>query len=335
MRVIEIRSAVASKDPHSSTASTDTLQIAERAMPKPEAHEVLIEVVAAGVNRPDVLQRKGLYTVPAGASDLPGLEVAGYVHAIGAAVTQFKIGDAVCALCNGGGYAEYVCVPAAQCLPKPPALTWQQAAAVPETFFTVWSNLFLRGQLKQHETVLIHGGSSGIGTTAIMLSHQFGARVITTVGNADKAQACQTLGAVAINYKQQDFYSEIMLLTDQRGVDVVLDMVGADYLSRNLNCLALDGRLILLALQSGGKTELEMGKILYKRLTIMGSTLRPQSHVQKAAIAKSLHEHVWPLFAQGLCHPIIHAVYPLAAAADAHRTMEASQHIGKLVLQVK
>ncbi|MBA3581061.1 MAG: NAD(P)H-quinone oxidoreductase [Gammaproteobacteria bacterium] len=331
MRVIEIKVPLDKSAPR----PPEILQLAQRPQPIPAAHEVLIEVIAAGINRPDILQRKGLYPVPAGASDVPGLEVAGYIKTVGAEVTQFKIGDAVCALCNGGGYAEYVCVPAGQCLPKPTALSWAQAAALPETFFTVWSNLFLRGQLQAGETVLIHGGSSGIGTTAIMLSRYFGARVITTVGSDAKAQACKALGAETINYKQDDFHTEVMRLTENKGVDVILDIVGAEYFNKNINCLAEEGRLVLLALPSGAKTELDMSKILFKRLKIMGSTLRPQSNEKKAAIARSLYEHVWPILEQAKCLPIVHAAYPLVAAAEAHHMLESSAHIGKLVLNVK
>jgi NADPH:quinone reductase len=317
----------------------EVLKPARRPMPAAGAGEVLIKVAAAGVNRPDVLQRQGNYTPPPGASDLPGLEVAGTIVALGAGVTEWKTGDAVMALVAGGGYAEYCTAPAPQCLPVPPNVPGGfgmiEAAAVPETTFTVWTNVFERGQLKAGETFLVHGGSSGIGTTAIQLAHAFGAKVITTVGGADKAAACRKLGAdLAINYRDQDFVKEVMAATGNKGADLILDMVGGDYINRNLACLAVDGRLVQIAFLQGAKAEINLAGVMMKRQTITGSTLRPRSIAQKGEIAAALKAKVLPLLAAGTVKPVIFKTLPLAQAAEAHRLMESSAHIGKIVLTV-
>jgi putative PIG3 family NAD(P)H quinone oxidoreductase len=306
-----------------------------RPTPAPADGEVLIKVAAAGVNRPDVVQRQGKYPAPPGASDIPGLEVAGTVAALGAGVSQWRVGDVVCALLAGGGYAEYATAPAPQCLPVPDGLDLISAAAIPETFFTVWTNVFERGRLAAGETILVHGGSSGIGTTAIQMARAFGATALVTAGSAEKCAACEKLGAErAINYRTEDFGQVVRTLTGGRGVDVILDMVGGDYFPRNLDALAVDGRLVQIALLHGAKVELLLWTLMQRRLTITGSTLRPRSVAEKGAIATSLRKAVWPLIAQGRIRPIIHATYPLAQAAEAHRVMEASEHIGKLVLTV-
>jgi putative PIG3 family NAD(P)H quinone oxidoreductase len=325
MRVIEI----------SQFGGPDVLQIAQRGTPAPGAGEVLIKVVAAGVNRPDIAQRYGKYPPPPGASDIPGLEVSGHIAAKGEGVVQWQEGDAVCALVTGGGYAEYCIAPQSQCLRLPSTLTMIEAAAVPETFFTVWTNGFERGRLKAGETMLVHGGSSGIGTTAIQLCTAFGARVFATAGSDAKVEACQRLGAeAAVNYRTSDWVEAIKQLTAGRGVDVVLDMVGGDYVSRNLEVLATDGRLIQIAFLKSSKVELDLMQVMRRRLTITGSTLRPRSPEEKGAIARELATHVWPLFESGAVKPVIHAQFPLERAADAHRMMEESQHIGKIVLTV-
>jgi putative PIG3 family NAD(P)H quinone oxidoreductase len=313
----------------------EVLRPVERPVPVPAAGEILIAVAAAGVNRPDVVQRLGLYPAPPGASDLPGLEVAGTVAAVGEDVTGWQEGDRVCALIAGGGYAEYATAPAPQALPVPYDLDMVQAAGIPETYFTVWSNVFDRGHLADGESILIHGGSSGIGTTAIQLACAFGATAYVTVGNAEKARFCEELGAAkAINYREQDFVDEIKSLTDGAGVDVILDMVGGDYLPRNIRCLKADGRLLQIALMAGREGELDLGRLMTRRLTVTGSTLRPRSVETKGEIAKSLREKVWPLFEAGKIAPVIHRTFPLSEASRAHELMESSSHIGKIILTV-
>jgi putative PIG3 family NAD(P)H quinone oxidoreductase len=305
----------------------------ERPQPKPAAGEVLIRVAAAGVNRPDVSQRRGSYPPPPGASDIPGLEVAGTIVEIGAEVRDWRTGDDVCALVAGGGYAEFCVAPAPQCLPVPRGLDMVAAAAIPETFFTVWTNVFERGRLQSGEWILIHGGSSGIGTTAIQLARVRGARVIATAGSADKCAACEWLGAErAINYRTTDFAAGVRELVGERGVDVVLDMVAGDYVQRNLDVLAVDGRLVQISLLGGATAQVNMGTIMRRRLTITGSTLRQRSVAEKGALAAALKAQVWPLLESGAVKPVIHATFPLRSAADAHRLMESSTHIGKIVL---
>jgi putative PIG3 family NAD(P)H quinone oxidoreductase len=307
----------------------------ERPTPAVVAGEVLVKVAAAGVNRPDVMQRQGKYPPPPGASDIPGLEIAGEITAVADDVTAWSVGDRVCALVSGGGYAEFCSAPATQCLPIPAGLDMIQAAAVPETFFTVWTNVFERGRLAAGETILIHGGSSGIGTTAIQLAHAFGARVLTTAGSDEKCSACRALGAeVAINYRSADFVAGVRDATGGHGVDLVLDMVGGEYLPRNIDCLAMDGRLVQIGLLGGAKSPINMGPVLQRRLWITGSTLRARSIPEKAAIARAVREHVWPLLEAGSARVPIHATFPLRQAAEAHRLMESSTHIGKLVLTV-
>ena len=313
----------------------DVLVPVDRPMPVPGTGEVLIQVAAAGVNRPDVMQRRGRYPPPPGASDIPGLEVAGTIQALGDGVTGWRGGDAVCALLAGGGYAEYCVAPAGQCLPVPRGLDMVTAAAIPETFFTVWTNVFERGRLQHGETLLVHGGSSGIGTTAIQLAHARGARVFATAGSREKCAACERLGAErAINYRTDDFVAAIGTLTGGRGVDVVLDMVGGEYFARNIECLAVEGRLVEIATLQGSKAELNILLMMQRRLTITGSTLRIRSVDQKAAIAAALQAEVWPLLESGTVKPLVHARFPLRDAAAAHRVMESGAHIGKLVLVV-
>jgi NADPH:quinone reductase len=296
---------------------------------------VLIKVRAAGVNRPDVWQRRGRYPPPPGASDLPGLEVAGTVEAVGDGVTAWAPGDSLCALVAGGGYAEYCVAPSPQCLPIPRGLDFVAAAAIPETFFTVWTNLFDRGRLKSGESVLIHGGSSGIGTTAIQLARAFEARVFATAGSAEKCAACERLGATrCVNYNETDFVAGVRELTGNAGVDVVLDIIGGPYVARNLDVLALDGRLVQIGTQGGAKAEINAGVIMQKRLVYTGSTLRPRSVGEKGAIAAAVREHVWPLLESGTVKPLIYKTFPLQDAAAAHRLMESSAHIGKIVLVV-
>ena len=309
---------------------------AEREVPEPGPGEVLVAVEAAGVNRPDVMQRQGLYPPPPGASDIPGLEIAGTVAALGAGVDAPAVGSRVCALVSGGGYAEYCAAPAPLCLPVPAGLDPVEAAALPETFFTVWTNVFDRARLAEGESLLVHGGSSGIGTTAIQLAKAFGATVYVTAGSKSKCDACLALGAdSAIDYRGEDFVERIGALTGGRGVDVVLDMVAGDYLARNLKCLAVEGRLVIIAVQRGPKVEqLNVLPIMLRRLTVTGSTLRPRSVEQKAAIAHALHAKVWPLLAAGTVRPIVHSRFPLSDAAGAHRLMESSEHIGKIVLEI-
>ena len=314
----------------------EVLELAERPDPVAGLGECLIRVAASGINRPDVLQRKGAYPPPPGASDLPGLEVAGEIVAGDAAALAaygLAVGDPVCALANGGGYAELCVVPVGQCLPVPAGWTLAQAASLPETCFTVWANVFDRARLQAGETLLVHGGSSGIGVTAIQMARALGARVLVTVGSGDKAEACRALGAdVAINYREQDFVVEAKAATGGLGVDVILDMVAGDYIGRGVQALAEDGRLALIAVQGGVKSEIDAGLLLRRRLTITGSTLRPRSTAFKAELARSLRDRVWPLIEAGHIKPVIYRELPAANAAEAHALMESNQHIGKIVL---
>ncbi len=313
----------------------EVLQACERPVPELKAGEVLIKVHAAGVNRPDVFQRTGNYPVPPGASDLPGLEVAGEIVAGDLGDSGFKLGDLVCALVQGGGYAEFCAAPLAQCLPVPKGLSALEAAALPENYFTVWSNVFDRGQLSGEETLLVQGGSSGIGVTAIQIARALGHRVFATAGRANKCRACEELGAErAINYKTEDFEAVVKELTGGKGVDVILDMVGGDYLPREIKSLADDGRLVFIAQLGGSKGELDMGQVMRRRLTITGSTLRPRPIAFKAAIAANLRQHVWPLIEAGKIKPVIHHRFPLEQAAQAHAMMESSAHIGKIMLEL-
>ena len=310
----------------------DVLRLCERPIPTPEQGQVIIQVAYAGVNRPDALQRAGLYNPPANASDLPGLEASGTIIAVGSGVSGWSVGDQVCALLPGGGYAEYVATPAAHCLPVPKGFDLKQAACLPETYYTVWSNVFQRGGLKSGERFLIHGGSSGIGTTAIQLAREYGARVFVTAGSNEKCQACFDLGAeVAINYRNDDFVS---VMKDHGGANVILDMVGGSYIPRNLSALADDGRLVQIAFLQGAKAEVNFATLMTRRLTFTGSTLRPQSDLAKARIAESLLSHAWPLLDQGKIGPIMDSEFDLADASKAHARMETSTHIGKIVLKV-
>ena len=313
----------------------DGMTVTTGAVPQPAPGEVLIRVEAAGVNRPDVLQRKGAYPPPPGASPLLGLEVAGEVVAVNG-VTACAVGDRVCALANGGGYAEYCTAPAGQCLPWPDGYDAIRAAALPETYFTVWANLFDIGRLQPGESVLVHGGTSGIGVTALQLAHEFGSTVYATAGSAAKCEACLRLGAdAAINYRDEDFQARIKELTGAAGVQVVLDMVGAPYFARNLRCLAMDGRLVLIAFLDGAVADkLDLTSIMTRRLHVTGSTMRPRTAAQKAALADALRAKVWPVLSAGRCGPVIHEVFPLERAADAHRLMEGSTHVGKIMLSV-
>lgn len=315
----------------------EVLRLTQRPMPVAAAGEVLVRVHASGVNRPDLLQRSGGYPPPPGVSDIPGLEIAGEIisgDAPAMAAAGLQVGDMVCALVAGGGYAQYCVAPVPQCLPVPRGMTAVQAASLPETFFTVWSNVFDRGQLKAGETLLIQGGTSGIGVTAIQLAKAFGATVIATAGSDDKCAACTELGADhAINYRTQDFVEEIARITAKRGADVILDMVAGDYLAREVRCLAEDGRIVIIAVQGGINSEVNAGLVLRKRLTITGSTLRIRSVAFKGAIATELHANVWPLLESNTIRTVIHAVLPAAEAAVAHALMEAGHHIGKVVLQ--
>ena len=326
MKIIEIREF----------GSPEVLVLGERADPAPGAGELLIRVAASGVNRPDVLQRTGNYPVPPGASDVPGLEVAGEIVAGDAqamAEAGFKLGDKVCALVAGGGYASLCVAPVGQCLPVPKGLSMTQAAALPETFFTVWSNVFDRARLAAGETLLIQGGSSGIGVTAIHMAKALGATVIVTAGSREKCEACLQLGADhAINYREQDFVAEAKRITGEKGVDVVLDMVAGSYVAREVECLAEDGRLVIIAVQGGVKAEFNAGLVLRRRLSVTGSTLRPRPIAIKAAIAANLRKTVWPLIESGRIKPVIHSAFPAERAAEAHRLMESNQHIGKIVL---
>ena len=303
-----------------------------RAVPVPKYGQVLINVAYAGVNRPDVLQRTGLYNPPSNASDLPGLEASGTIVALGAGVTSAKVGDEVCALLPGGGYAEYVVTQADHCLPVPKGLSIKEAACLPETYFTVWSNVFQRGALQAGERFLVHGGSSGIGTTAIQLASVFGTRVFATAGSDEKCQACRDLGAeVALNYKEDDF---VAMMRKEGGANLILDMVGGDYIPRNIKSLADDGRLVQIAFLQGPKVEMNFVQLMTRRLTITGSTLRPQSDLAKAKIAQSLRDQVWPLLDQGRLHPVMDSTFDLKDASKAHARMESSAHIGKIVLKV-
>jgi NADPH2:quinone reductase len=313
----------------------DVLKICERPEPTLKPGEVLIRVSAAGVNRPDVLQRSGNYPVPPGASDLPGLEIAGEIVAGDCSGSEFGIGSKVCALVQGGGYAEFCAAPLGTCLPVPAGLTDLQAASLPETFFTVWSNVFDRGRLKDHETLLVQGGSSGIGVTAIQIAHALGHTVFATAGSQAKVDACEALGAArGINYKTEDFVAVVKELTDKKGADVILDMVAGSYLPREIDCLADDGRLVIIALLGGAKAELDLSQVLRRRLSVTGSTLRPRPVPFKAAIAAQLKSRVWPLLESGKVKPVIFRTFPLAEASHAHALMEGGEHIGKIVLQV-
>jgi NADPH2:quinone reductase len=307
----------------------------QRPVPQPGEGEVLIKVAAAGVNRPDVMQRKGLYPPPKGATDIPGLEIAGEVVALGANARRWKVGDRVMALVVGGGYAQYCVAHESHCLPVPPGLSMNEAAAIPETFFTVYHNLFERGRLKAGETMLVHGGSSGIGTAAIQLAHETGARVITTAGSAEKCEACRTLGAdVAINYKTEDFVAATKDGTGGKGADVILDMVGGDYIERNYEAAAVEGRIVQIAFQGSPKATVDFRRIMLKRLTHTGSVLRSRPVADKGAIARGVEQHVLPLIASGRVRPVMDSTFPLAKASAAHARMEASTHIGKIVLTV-
>jgi NADPH2:quinone reductase len=313
----------------------EVLRLAQRPVPAPKANEILIKVAAAGVNRPDVLQRTGNYPVPPDASDLPGLEVAGEVVAAGAGAKMYKAGDKVCALVHGGGYAEYCVAPEVQALPLPKGLSLVEAASLPETFFTVWGNVYERGRLAPGESLLVQGGTSGIGVTAIQMARATGNRVFATAGSDEKCAACVRLGAEkAINYRTQDFAAEIRAATGGKGVDVILDMVGGDYVPKELKCLADDGRLVFIAFLRGHKSELDINEVMRRRLVITGSTLRPRPVEFKGYLARNLREKIWPLIEAGKIRPEIFKTFPLAQAADAHRLMESSQHIGKLVLTV-
>jgi putative PIG3 family NAD(P)H quinone oxidoreductase len=325
MRAVEIREP----------GGPEVLVPAIRRVPRPGAGEILIRVHAAGVNRPDALQRAGSYAPPPDASDLPGLEAAGEVAAVGPGVARWREGDAVCALLPGGGYAEFVVTPADHALPVPPGYSMAEAAALCETFFTVWTNVFERGRLRAGESFLVHGGSSGIGTTAIQLAAALGARVFATAGSDEKCAACLALGAErAINYRSEDFVEVVRAATDKRGVDLILDMVGGSYLARDVAALAVEGRLVMIAFLGGPKAELNFAQVMTKRLTITGSTLRPRSVEDKARIARALEEEVWPLLASGRIRPVMDESFPLEAAALAHARMESSAHIGKIVLEV-
>jgi NADPH2:quinone reductase len=316
----------------SSPGSPGVLKVEERPVPEIGATDLLVRVEAAGVNRPDIMQRLGKYPPPPGASDVPGLEVAGTVERAGSGITRWRAGDRICALVAGGGYAEYCVVPEPQCLPIPSGLDRIHAAAIPETFFTVWTNLFQRAGLREGERVLLHGGTSGIGTTAIQLARAFGATAFATAGSDEKCGACERLGARAINYRTTDFVQAVRALTDGQGVDVILDIVGGDYLARNIECLAKDGRLVQIGLQGGFKAEINLSALMQRRATLTGSTLRPCTVQEKGAIARDLELHVWPLLAAGTVKPLVHSVFPLERAADAHRALESGAVIGKVVL---
>ncbi|MDF1727318.1 MAG: NAD(P)H-quinone oxidoreductase [Sulfitobacter sp.] len=322
MRAVEITKA----------GGPDVLQLTERPRPVADHGQVVLKVAYAGVNRPDALQRAGSYAPPPTASDLPGLEASGEVVEVGPGVSDLAVGDKVCGLLPGGGYAEYVATPAAHCLPLPEGMGMKEAACLPETYFTVWTNVFDRGNLQAGERFLVHGGSSGIGTTAIQLAHAFGARVFATAGTDEKCQACLSLGAeAAINYRDTDF---VDVLQAEGGADLILDMVGGDYIPRNLKALAEDGRLVQIAFLQGPKVEVNFATLMTRRLSMTGSTLRPQSDLAKARIAEALREQVWPLLSAGRVAPVMDSTYALAEAADAHRRMESSGHIGKIVLEV-
>jgi putative PIG3 family NAD(P)H quinone oxidoreductase len=325
MRAVEI----------SKPGGPEVLKLTKRLVPRPGPGEILIQMKAAGVNRPDAAQRAGTYAPPPGASDLPGLEGAGIVAAVGAGVSRWVVGDAVCALLPGGGYAEYCITNQHHALAIPEGMNMVNAAALCETYFTVWTNVFLRGGLTGGETFLVHGGTSGIGTTAIQLAHAFGARVFTTAGSADKCKTCTGLGAgLAINYKDQDYVEEVRQATGGRGVDLILDMVGGDYIARNIKALANDGRLVMIAFLGGPKADINFAQVMVKRLTITGSTLRPQSDQAKAEIAQDLRDNVWPLLEAGTIAPVMDSTFDLAAAAAAHERLESPGHVGKIVLNI-
>ncbi len=331
MSLPAVMTAIAITEP----GGPEVLKPIERPVPKPGAREVLIKVEAAGVNRPDAIQREGRYPPPPGASDLPGLEIAGEVVALGDGVERLKLGDRVTALVTGGGYAQYCLADERVALPFPAGFDAVKAAALPETFFTVWQNVFVRGGLKSGETFLVHGGTSGIGTTAIQLAKAFGATVYTTAGSAEKCSACEALGADrAINYGDEDFVAVIKEATGGKGVDLILDMVGGDYIQRNLNCVAEDGRIHQIAFLQGAKAAVDFTKLMVRRITFTGSTLRPRSVEVKAALARALGAEVWPLLASGKVKPVIDSTFPLEKAADAHRRLEQSGHIGKIILTV-
>lgn len=310
----------------------ETLQVCHRPLPVPGPGEVLIRVFAAGINRPDILQRRGLYPPPEGASDIPGLEVAGEIAALGSGVEGFTTGDRICALLSGGGYAEYCITPASLCLPVPSACSLVEAAGLPEALFTVWANLIEAGGLKTGDRVLIHGGSSGVGTLAIQLARTLGAEVYTTVGSDEKCGFCETLGATAIHYRKQDFAEALLSLTQGHGVNLILDMVGAPYLSQNIKALTPGGRLVIIAVQGGSRTEIDLSRILMKRLSISGSTLRSRSLEEKARLAKAVLEHIWPKLENRSIRPIVDSLFSLSEASEAHRRMESSQHMGKIIL---
>jgi putative PIG3 family NAD(P)H quinone oxidoreductase len=313
----------------------EQLRLTRRPLPVPGAGEVLIRVAAAGVNRPDVMQRQGRYPPPPGASDLPGLEVAGEIVALGPDVTDHAVGERVLALLSGGGYAAYAAAAAPLCLPVPAGLSMVEAAAIPETYMTVWTNVFERGALQAGESLLVHGGTSGIGTTAIQLASACGARVYATAGTDDKARACERLGALrGINYRTEDFVAVVRQATDGAGVDVILDMVAGGYVPRNLDAAAMEGRIVVISLLGGSRAEINLGTLMTRRLTLTGSTLRTRSVAQKAAVAHAMRARVWPLLAAGRAKPVIHATFPLAEAAAAHALMETSQHTGKIVLEL-
>jgi NADPH:quinone reductase len=316
----------------STPGSPGVLKVEERPMPAIGPSEVLVRVEAAGVNRPDIMQRLGRYAPPPGASDVPGLEIAGTIERAGPDVKRWRPGDRICALVAGGGYAEFCAVPEPQSLPIPAGLDSIHGAAIPETFFTVWTNLFQRAALRQGERVLIHGGTSGIGTTAIQLAAAFGATSFATAGSDEKCAACERLGAVAINYRTTDFVQAVRELTESQGVNVILDIIGGDYLNRNLECLGKDGRLVQIGLQGGIRSEINLSALMQRRATLTGSTLRPRTVEEKGAIARDLETHVWPLLAAGTVKPLVHSVFPMERAADAHRALESGAVIGKVVL---
>jgi len=332
MPIPETMRYIAAREP----GPPDVLTLAQTAVPKPRADEVLIEVAFAGVNRPDCLQRAGAYPPPADASPIIGLEVAGTIVAAGESVREWSVGDVVCALTPGGGYAEYCATPAAFCLPLPRGVSAVGAASLPENYFTVWNNVFDRVHLAAGESILIHGGSGGIGVTAIQLAKAFGAKVIATAGSPEKVGFCREIGADhVINYREQDFVAEVATLTAKRGVDVVLDMVGGEYFEKNLRCLALEGRLAIIAFLQGSRVTVDFRHVMLRRLTITGSTLRASPVQRKAEIARSLREKVWPLFGSGRIKPVVARIFPLAQAAAAHALMESGAHIGKLMLDVR
>ncbi len=313
----------------------DVLKAQQRPVPQPGPGELLVHVAVAGVNRPDVLQRLGGYAPPPGASDIPGLEIAGRIVALGEGVSRYQVGDPVCALVAGGGYAQYAVVHEDNALPIPSGLSLEEAGALPETYFTVWTNVFQRGGLKKGESFMVHGGTSGIGTTAIQLAKAFGATVLATAGSDEKCAACRDLGADhAINYRTEDFVAAAKAATGGRGVDLILDMVGGDYINRNYDAAAESGRIVQIAFLNGPKAEVDFRRLMMKRLTHTGSTLRPRTIAEKAGIARELEAKVWPLLTEGRCKPVIHARFPLAQAAEAHRLMESNAHIGKIVLTI-